>query len=96
MVGETQQRPGRATLAITEVSGEFRTLLDTLEHAQLFWFADWPVAAVPRSSALVYTVWNRPAHLCGNGSRGETSAAQIRVDGSGRRTFRQMAMGLVA
>lgn len=30
-------------------------LLDALQQGQLFWFADWPIAAVPRSGALVYT-----------------------------------------
>jgi HNH endonuclease len=74
-----------------------RSLLGALEDGQLFWFADWPVAAVPRAGALVYTVWNRPGQLVyvGMAGRGETPAAQIRVDGSGRRTFGQMAMGLV-
>jgi hypothetical protein len=39
--------------ATTEVSGHLQSLLDALEHGQLFWFADWPVAAVPRSGAIV-------------------------------------------
>jgi hypothetical protein len=52
-------RPGPATNATTEVLRQVQTLLDGLEHGQLFWFADWPVAAVPRSGAIVYTVYGR-------------------------------------
>jgi hypothetical protein len=58
MAGELQ-RPGRTTPATTAVSSELQTLLDALERGQLFWFEDWPIGAVPRSGALVYTVWNR-------------------------------------
>jgi hypothetical protein len=35
-------------------------LLQELEHGPLHWFAAWPVAAVPRAGAVVYTVWDRP------------------------------------
>ena len=51
------------TPATTEVSGHLRGLLDALEQGQLFWFADWPVAAVPRSGAVVYMVWDRSGRL---------------------------------
>jgi hypothetical protein len=44
-------------------SARLRGLLDALEHGQLFWFADWPVAAVPGPGAMVYTVWNRAGHF---------------------------------
>ena len=64
-----------------EVAARIQNLLDVLEHGQLFWFADWPVAAVPRSGALVYTVWNRSGQFIyvGMAGRGETST----VRGSG-------------
>jgi hypothetical protein len=59
-------------------SARLQVLLDGLEHGQLFWFADWPVAAVPRSGAMVYTVWNRAGHFIyvGMAGRGETGAAR--------------------
>lgn len=58
--------------------GTHLSLLNALEHGQLFWFADWPVAAVPRSGALVYTVWDRSGRFIyvGMAGRGETSAAR--------------------
>jgi hypothetical protein len=56
-------------------SARLRGLLDALEHGQLFWFADWPVAAAPRSGAMVYTVWNRAGHFIyvGMAGWGETA-----------------------
>lgn len=53
-------------------------LLDALEHGQLSWFANWPVSAVPRSGALVYTVWNRSGQFVhvGMAGRGEPSTAR--------------------
>lgn len=64
--------------AATEVSEHLRSLLDALERGELLWFADWPVAAVPRSGALVYTVWHRSGRFIyvGMAGRGETSAAR--------------------
>jgi hypothetical protein len=63
---------------VAETPEHLQRLPDTLEHGQLFWFADWPIAAVPRSGALVYTVWNRSGQLIyvGMAGRGETSAAR--------------------
>jgi hypothetical protein len=58
MAGEILRR-GRVTPATTKISRKDQTLLDALEHGELFWFGDWPVVAVPRSGAIVYTVWNR-------------------------------------
>jgi hypothetical protein len=68
-------------LPMAEAARHHQHLLDALEHGQLFWFADWPVAAVPRSGALVYTVWNRAGDFTyvGMAGRGEASA----VRGSG-------------
>ena len=70
--------PARTIPAATEVSGKHQALLGALEHGQLFWFADWPVAAVPRSGALVYTVWRRSSDFIyvGIAGRGETSSAR--------------------
>lgn len=67
--------PGRAIPARTEVSGTDQSLLDALEHGELFWFANWPVAAVPRSGAIVYTVWDRSSRFIyvGMAGRGETT-----------------------
>jgi hypothetical protein len=66
-------------------SARLRGLLDALEHGQLFWFADWPVAAVPKSGAMVYTVWNRAGHFIyvGMAGRGETAASTSRRGCSG-------------
>ena len=100
MAGEILRR-GRATPATTEVSSDVRSLLDALEHGQLFWFADWPVAAVPRSGALVYTVWNRSGQFIyvGMAGRGETSAARgfgpfgrLNSHASGRRSGDQFCV----
>src|SRR3954451_17903342 len=33
--------------------------LSRLSSGSLFWFADWPCGEVPRSGALVYTIWDR-------------------------------------
>ena len=33
--------------------------LHALETGPLYWFSDWPIADVPRSGAIVYTVWDR-------------------------------------
>jgi hypothetical protein len=30
-----------------------------LEAGPLYWFSDWPIADVPRSGAIVYTIWDR-------------------------------------
>jgi hypothetical protein len=79
-MADEMQWPGRATPGTTEVSRDVRNLLEALQHGQLFWFADWPVSTVPRSGALVYTVWNRSGQLIyvGMAGRGESSAARGR------------------
>jgi hypothetical protein len=76
--GDEMRLPERAIPGTPEVSSDVRSLLDALEHGQLFWFADWPISAVPRSGALVYTVWNRSGQFIyvGMAGRGETSAAR--------------------
>jgi hypothetical protein len=100
MAGEILRR-GRATPGMAEVSSDVRSLLDTLEHGLLFWFADWPTSAVPRSGALVYTVWNRSGQLIyvGMAGRGETSAARgfgpfgrLNSHASGRRSGDQFCV----
>ena len=77
------------------------TLLDPLERGQLFWVSDWPVAAVPRSGAIVYTVWNRAGHFIyvGMAGRGETAAAhglgpfgRLNSHASGRRSGDQFCV----
>ena len=84
MTGEIP-RPGRATPATTEISEHLQTLLGFLEHGQLFWFADWPVAAVPRSGAIVYTVWDRSSRFIyvGMAGRGETTRTGASGDAYG-------------
>ena len=100
MAGEILRR-GRATPATTEVSRKDQTLLDALEHGELFWFGDWPVVAVPRSGAIVYTVWNRSGQFIyvGMAGRGETSAARgsgpfgrLNSHASGRRSGDQFCV----
>lgn len=93
--------PGRAIPARTEVSGTDQSLLDALEHGELFWFANWPVAAVPRSGAIVYTVWDRSSRFIyvGMAGRGETTAARgsgpfgrLNSHASGRRSGDQFCV----
>ena len=100
MAGEILRR-GRATPATTEVSRKDQTLLDALEHGELFCFGDWPVVAVPRSGAIVYTVWNRSGQFIyvGMAGRGETSAARgsgpfgrLNSHASGRRSGDQFCV----
>ena len=100
MAGEILRR-GRATPATTEVSRKDQTLLDALEHGELFWFGDWPVVAAPRSGAIVYTVWNRSGQFIyvGMAGRGETSAARgsgpfgrLNSHASGRRSGDQFCV----
>jgi hypothetical protein len=100
MAGEILRR-GRATPATTEISRKDQTLLDALEHGELFWFGDWPVGAVPRSGAIVYTVWNRCGQFIyvGMAGRGETSAARgsgpfgrLNSHASGRRSGDQFCV----
>ena len=95
------QQPGRATVGTTKVSSDVRSLLEALEHGQLFWFADWPVTAGPRSGALVYTVWNRSGQLIyvGMAGRGESSSARglgpfgrLNSHASGRRSGDQFCV----
>ena len=62
---------------------------------------DWPVVAVPRSGAIVYTVWNRSGQFIyvGMAGRGETSAARgsgpfgrLNSHASGRRSGDQFCV----
>jgi hypothetical protein len=100
MVAEIR-RPGPARAATTRFPREDQSLLSGLEHGQLFWFSDWPVAAVPRSGAMVYTVWNRVGHFIyvGMAGRGETSTARgfgpfgrLNSHASGRRSGDQFSV----
>jgi hypothetical protein len=89
------------TPAATGVPEPLRSLLNALEHGQLHWFAEWPAAAVPRSGALVYTVWDRSGQLVyvGMAGRGETTAARgpgpfgrLNSHASGRRSGDQFCV----
>ena len=46
--------------------------LETLYSGPLFWFADWPNAAVPRFGAGVYTVWDCSGSLIYVGMSGRS------------------------
>lgn len=55
--------------------------LTRLSSGPLFWFADWPCGDVPRSGALVYTIWDRAgrfiyAGMAGRGLAPEATAAR--------------------
>jgi hypothetical protein len=66
------------TATLTEVVSEhLRSLLDILKHGQLFWFAKWLAAAVPRSGALRIHGPEPSGQFIyiGMAGRGETSAA---------------------
>jgi hypothetical protein len=38
---------------------ELASQLRRLGAGELHWFADWPIATVPRVGAIVYTIWDR-------------------------------------
>jgi hypothetical protein len=49
--------------------------LFTLETGPIYWFSDWPITAVPRSGAIVYTVWDRNDHFIYVGMAGRPGAS---------------------
>ena len=54
-----------------------------LSSGSLFWFGDWPCSEVPRSGALVYTIWDRSGRfiyvgMAGRGLEPEVTAAPPR------------------
>ena len=75
-------------------------LLEELENSPLHWFADWPIAAVPRSGAVVYTVWDRGGQFLyvGMAGRGEQTArgsgpfGRLASHASGRRSGDQFCI----
>src|SRR4051794_16019577 len=55
-------------------------LIQLSSGGPLFWFADWPCGEVPRSGALVYTIWDRSGRfiyvgMAGRGLVGDPAAA---------------------
>jgi hypothetical protein len=71
------------------------SLLQALETGEPHRFADWPVAAVPRSGAIVYTVWDREGRLvyvgmAGRGGQRSTASTgpfgRLASHASGRRS----------
>jgi hypothetical protein len=53
---------------------EFDQDIQALTTGPIHWFADWPTGDVPRSGAVVYTVWDRDGRvvyvgMCGRGTR---------------------------
>ena len=51
-----------------------------LETGPIHWFSDWPVNAVPRSGAIVYTIWERNDRFIYVGMAGRSGAS---VNGTG-------------
>jgi hypothetical protein len=45
---------------------------DRLIDGSINWFSDWPTADVPRSGAVVYTIWNREGFLIYVGMSGRS------------------------
>jgi hypothetical protein len=45
------------------VPPEFHEAIQSLTTGAIHWFADWPTGDVPRSGAVVYTVWDRDGHF---------------------------------
>jgi hypothetical protein len=76
------------------------TPLDDLEEGPLHWFADWPIMAVPRTGAIVYTVWDRESRFLyvGMAGRGEQAArgsgpfGRLASHASGRRSGDQFCI----
>src|SRR3954454_17261883 len=76
-------------------------LPESLETGEPHRFADWPVAAVPRTGAIAYTVWDREGRLVYVGMarrRGERSRAstgpfgRLASHASGRRSGDQFCV----
>jgi len=75
-------------------------LLEELETGSLYWFADWPIAAVPRTGAIIYTIWNREGQFLyvGMAGRGEQTArgsgpfGRLASHASGRRSGDQFCI----
>ncbi len=75
-------------------------LLEELENGPLHWFEDWPIVAVPRSGAAVYTVWDREGRFLyvGMAGRGEQTArgsgpfGRLASHASGRRSGDQFCI----
>ncbi len=77
------------------------SLLQALETGEPHRFADWPVAAVPRSGAIVYTVWDREGRLvyvgmAGRGGQRSTASTgpfgRLASHASGRRSGDQFCV----
>jgi hypothetical protein len=47
----------------------------TLENGLIYWFTDWPIAVVPRSGAIVYTIWDRTGRFIYVGMAGRSGAS---------------------
>ena len=65
--------------------------LARLSSGPLFWFADWPCGEVPRSGALVYTIWDGSGRfiyvgMAGRGLEPEVTAARTGSGPWGRLT----------
>ena len=68
---------------MTPTSGD--PLLDVLLHGPLFRFADWPVAAVPKAAAGVYSIWDQARLLyVGMSGRGADEARVQQAQSVGR------------
>jgi hypothetical protein len=72
--------------------------LELLETGPLHWFANWPIADVPRSGAIVYTVWDRAGRfiyvgMAGRaGSTGNGPFGRLNSHASGRRSGDQFCI----
>ena len=49
--------------------------LQALETGRIHWFSDWPTGDVPRSGAIVYTVWDRKERFIYVGYSGRKGAS---------------------
>ena len=68
---------------MTPTSGD--PLLDVLLHGPLFRFADWPVEAVPKAAAGVYSIWDQARLLyVGMSGRGADEARVQQAQSVGR------------
>src|SRR4051794_13283961 len=72
--------------------------LDVLQHGVIYWFSDWPIAAVPRSGSIVYTIWDRAGRFIYVGMAGRAGATgagpfgRLASHASGRRSGDQFCI----
>ena len=63
-----------------------------LEQGQLHWFADWPTGDLPKTGAIVYTVWDRDGQFLYVGMTRSDARGRLGSHASGRRSGDQFCV----